>query len=371
MKVWIVAFSMIVWGLTANAQIDPGTPGIKMLADGGSVRGITGETVGITDVIINYGRPGVKGREGKIWGDIVPEGMSANPFFPGKQMPWRAGANENTTISFSTDVFIEGQKLAAGKYGLHMIYNPEECTVIFSESNGSWGSYYYEEEDDVLRVKVKPVKKEYSTERLTYDFSGQTDSSAVVSVVWEKQAIPFTVSTNLQELQVVAIEEHMNTTKSFNPQSYLEAAKYYYKQEIYPERALQYAAGAKQMLRSFYPSYLTYKVLQKQGDKRKADSAINEAIAAAPANELGNYGFRLLQDKDYATALAIFKKKCDENSNDYTSMIGMAKTYSAMGNNKTALKYANRARKALTDEKSRAKVDDMIAKLKAGEDINT
>src|SRR3954471_8835235 len=112
------------------------------LPSGGNKKAIVGERIGLTDVTIHYDRPGVKGREGKIWGQLIPVGFIDQGFGSSKAAPWRAGANENTTIEFSTDVMINGQPLAAGKYGFFIAYDPAEPTLIFSRNSTSWGSFY-------------------------------------------------------------------------------------------------------------------------------------------------------------------------------------------------------------------------------------
>jgi len=121
--------------------------------NGGNKKAIVGERIGITDVTIHYDRPGVKGRDGKIWGQLIQTGYNDLGFGNTKQAPWRAGANENTTIEFSTDVKIEGQNLPAGKYGFFVAYDPNECTLIFSKNSESWGSFFYNAAEDALRVK--------------------------------------------------------------------------------------------------------------------------------------------------------------------------------------------------------------------------
>src|SRR5436189_1204514 len=115
------------------------------------------QRVGVTDITITYHRPVVNGR--KIWGGLVPTGQV-----------WRAGANENTTIEFSTPVSIEGKPLPAGNYGLHMIPNADTWTVIFSKMAVAWGSYTYNQSEDALRVKVKPQPVDKSVEWLTFQF---------------------------------------------------------------------------------------------------------------------------------------------------------------------------------------------------------
>jgi len=130
-------------------------------ADGGNKKASVSERIGITDVTLHYDRPAVKGREGKIWGQLVEKGFADLGFGTSKAAPWRAGANENTTITFSTDVLVEGKPLAAGTYGLFLAYGDNESTFIFSNNSTSWGSYFYDSKEDALRVNVKnkPVAK--------------------------------------------------------------------------------------------------------------------------------------------------------------------------------------------------------------------
>ncbi len=144
-----------------------------------------------TDITIQYSRPGVKGR--KIWGGLVPYGMApGTEESKGKPYPWRAGANENTTIELSKDVLIEGKKLAAGKYGVHMIPSEKEWTIIFSKNNSSWGSFSYDPKDDALRVNVTPVKAPH-VEWLTYCFDDLKGTSATAYLHWEALKVPFKI----------------------------------------------------------------------------------------------------------------------------------------------------------------------------------
>src|SRR5580704_1093088 len=148
------------------------------LPSGGNKKAWIGERVGVTDVSIHYDRPGGKGREGQIWGKLIPVGFADLGFGNTKLAPWRAGANENTTIEFSTNVKVEGHDLPAGKYGFFIAYDPNECTLIFSKNSSSWGSFYYDPKEDVLRVKVKPVPSDKSVEWLKYEFVNQTKTGA-------------------------------------------------------------------------------------------------------------------------------------------------------------------------------------------------
>ncbi|MFO7447288.1 MAG: DUF2911 domain-containing protein [Ignavibacteriaceae bacterium] len=138
-----------------------------------------GQTVGYTDVNIVFSRPGVKDR--KIWGELVPYGKV-----------WRAGANEATKITFSTDVTVEGKKLAKGSYGFFVIPEEKEWTLIFNKVADQWGAYEYNEAEDALRIKVKPQKSD-AEEWLDYDIEKINNTTASVSIGWENLEVSFKV----------------------------------------------------------------------------------------------------------------------------------------------------------------------------------
>ena len=144
-----------------------------------------------TDVVVDYSRPAVRDRT--IWGDLVPYGMNpGNKYSNDKPYPWRAGANENTTISFSKDVKIEGKTIPAGKYGLHMLPGEKEFKIMFNKVNDSWGSYAYDAAQDALVVTVKPVACE-KVEWLEFGFEGLSDTGATAYLKWDKLQIPFKI----------------------------------------------------------------------------------------------------------------------------------------------------------------------------------
>jgi hypothetical protein len=144
-----------------------------------------------TDITIEYSRPGVKGRE--IWGTLVPYGLApGNQYSDNKPFPWRAGANENTSIEFNADILIEGNKLPAGKYGIHMIPSKDDWTIIFSKKNDAWGSFKYNQEEDALRINVKPVKAPHQ-EWLLFGFEDLAGTSATAYLHWEMLKVPFKI----------------------------------------------------------------------------------------------------------------------------------------------------------------------------------
>jgi hypothetical protein len=155
------------------------------------------QAIGLTDVVITYHRPGVKGRV--IWGGLVPYDEI-----------WRTGANEATTIEFSNEVMIEGNKVPAGKYGLFTIPGKTEWTVIISKQSDLWGTGGYKEDQDLLRFKVKPMDAPFPCEWMHFMFAELKEDSAKIILHWEKLMIGFTVTVDTQGTILKNIENTMD-----------------------------------------------------------------------------------------------------------------------------------------------------------------
>jgi len=158
-----------------------------------SLKASVSQTLGVdTEITIDFSRPGVKGR--KIWGELVPYGMNpGNKYSEEKPFPWRAGANEKTTIAVSGDVTVDGKPLPAGKYSIHMIPSEKDWIVIFNKVSEGWGSYDYDEAEDALRVTVTPVAAPFE-EWMRFGFDDLAGTSAVAFLQWEKLKVPFTIA---------------------------------------------------------------------------------------------------------------------------------------------------------------------------------
>lgn len=355
--------AIALWGAqTANAQL------LKP-ANGGSVSGMVAERIGITDVTIKYGRPAVNGRDGKIWGDLVYTGFKNQGFGSGNDAPWRAGANENTTIEFSTDVQIEGRNLPAGKYALFMAYDPANTTVIFSKNTTSWGSYFYTDKEDALRVNVKPAPQKESRQRLTYEFGSETDSSAVVSLVWEKMAIPFTISTQLQKLQLAYFDNAQRGELGFEPANLLEIANYYNEHNVRLQEALALVNSATQSMPTFTVLMTKAELQEKLNMPKQADSTAKAAMATGTVMQLHQYGRQLLADKKTQKAFDVFQYNYKHNPDSFTPLMGMARGCAAIGKQADALKYANKALPLAPDEMSKKSAEKVIATLKEGKPL--
>lgn len=341
---------------------------------GGNKKALVGEQIGLTKVEIHYDRPGVKGREGKIWSQLVHTGFADQGFGSSKAAPWRAGANENTTIHFSTDVKVEGKELPAGTYGLFIAYDPNESTVIFSKNSVSWGSYYYDEKEDALRVKVKPSVTDKSTEWLKYEFSNQTDNSATVNLIWEKLSIPFMVEVDLLKTQLETFRNELRNRQGFVWQTWDQAAQWALQNNTNLEEALRWSDSAISPIfggnNHFQPFATKAQLLQKTGKTAEADALIKSALPMANMQALHQYGRQLLAQKKNKEALEIFKMNATKNPNQFTTLMGLVRGYSANGDYKSALKFAKQALSLAPNPGNKTNVETMIGKLEQGKDVN-
>ena len=346
---------------------------LTTLPSGGNKKAAVTERVGLTDVTIHYDRPGVKGREGKIWGQLIPVGYTDLGFGSSKAAPWRAGANENTTIEFSNDVKIEGQPLAAGRYGFFVAYDPGECILIFSKNSTSWGSFFYKPEEDVLKVKVKPVALDKTVEWLKYEFMNQTENAATVGLQWEKLMIPFKIETDYVKDQLAVFRRELQSSKGFEWRAWNQAANWALQRNVNLEEALLWADTASSSSFGGDHSFAAYAtkagILSKLGRNDEAAATMKIAMPFGTMIDLHQYGRSLIAQKKMKEALEIFKMNYDKNPKQVTTLIGMVRGYSANGDYKTALDYANKAM-AITDAQNKSNLQTMIDKLKDGKDVN-
>jgi hypothetical protein len=331
------------------------------------------ERIGITDVRIDYDRPIVNGREGKIWGSLVHYGFADLHYGTSKAAPWRAGANENTTFTFSTDVMIEGKTLKAGKYGFFIAMGPEKATVIFSNVSTAWGSFYYDSKDDALRAEVPVEKLNESVERLTYVFSDETDGAAVVSLQWEKVKIPFKVSVDLEKTQIDAFRREFNSGIFYRYwQNMQMAANYCLVHNINIDEAIGWADRSINTYfgEKNFSTLSTYAgLLEKKGLKAKADSVMKKAYPLATTLQLFSYGRGLERDKRTTEAVAIYKMNYEKTPEDLYSCMGATRAYWLQGNNKEALKYANKTVVFAKDTYFKGMSEEIVAALKEGKGI--
>jgi len=313
------------------------------------------QRIGVTDITINYHRPLVKGR--KVFGGIVPYGQV-----------WRAGANENTTITFTDPVTIEGQSLAAGTYGLHMIPEQNEWTVILSKVATAWGSFTYSEKEDALRVKVKPQEASFH-EALTYDFDQPTADSAVITMSWDKVAVPFKVGVNVHEVVDRSLEKQLRGISQYTWEGWDDADNYWIKEKTNYETALKYSDQSIGQERRFDNLMTKSKALDGLGRKTEAASLREEALTLGNSQQLYGYGRQLQRDKQQDQAFAIYRSAYKRYPNDWLSHAGMSRIYCSQADFDNAVKEMQAAQNA-APEQAKAQVGGLVKRLQAKDDIN-
>lgn len=313
------------------------------------------QRIGITDITVNYHRPLANGRQ--IWGKLAPYGQV-----------WRAGANENTTITFSDPVTVEGQALDKGTYGLHMIPGESDWTVIFSTDSTSWGSFSYKQDADALRVKVKPQAAE-AHDALTYDFDDLKPNSAVVTMRWDKVAVPFKVTVNVNDLVTASIHRQLYGLNQYYWEGWDDAAGYFLANKINLDEALKDEEQSIQSEERYDNVMNKSKILDAMGRKQDAEVARNKALNMASALQLYFYARQLQGEKKQDEALAVFRSTAKKFPDSWTSHMGMARVYSAQGDFDNAVKEVKLSLAGAPDS-NKANLEGYVKKLQAKEDIN-
>jgi hypothetical protein len=313
------------------------------------------QRLGITDITINYHRPLINGR--KVWDGLVPYGKV-----------WRAGANENTTIKFSSPVTIDGKQLDAGTYGLHMIPTADTWTVIFSKNYTSWGSFTYDEKEDALRVQVKPQPSDMH-EALTYDFENPKDNSTVVTMRWEKVAVPFTVGVNVNEVVDASLQKQLRGLAQYTWMSWDDAANFLLAAKAnYPE-ALKYSDLSIQNEDRFENELTKSKVLTAMGQKDQSSVAQKKALDLASPLQVHFYARGLQAEKRNDEAFAIFRENAQKHPDLWFVHSGLARIYSSQGKYDDAAKEMKIALSTAPDNQ-KVYVDGLVKKLENRQDIN-
>ena len=349
---------------------------LLQLPDGGvNLKRSTGTRVGVTDIDINWNAPGVKGREGKIWGTgVAPYGFTVLGFGSNVPSPWRAGANENTTMRFSTDVTINGKKLPAGTYGFHIALYPDSCTLIFNRNTEGWGSYFYNSNLDVLRVTTRQQKDQpASRERLDYVFANHTDKSVEVALEWERWRIPFIVGVDLTATTLASIRTQMSGAMGFDPPSLEAAAAWCLRNELNYDEAFNWIVSATDPnlggRNSFNALSTKAGLLTKLNRQAEADEAMKMALENASAQEMHQYGRQLLNEKKTKEAFAVFEKNFKKHKGAWPTHVGMMRGYSATGDLKKALEHARLAYAQAPNDVNKQSLEQAIKTLESGKPL--
>lgn len=294
------------------------------------------QTLGISTISINYSRPTVRGRA--IWGGLVPYGYNNLGFGTATAAPWRAGANENTTITFSDDAKVEGKDIAAGTYALFIgVHEGGKADIIFSKNSTSWGSFFYNKDEDALRVQVNSADNAM-TERLTYDFVDLSKNSTTIVLDWEKKRFPFKVEYSVDELVIANAKNMLRNTAGFGFQGPLSAARYCLQNNINLEEGIIWADQAIAANPNFNGYFTKSGLLTKLGKDAEAAKLNEKAVALANKPQLNFMGYQMIGQKNNDKALEYFQLNVKRNPKDANVHDSLGECYKTMGNDKAAIK---------------------------------
>lgn len=337
---------------------------------------------GVAWVKISYGSPDVAGREGQIWGQLVPYGKNNLGFGTSSSenpSPWRAGANENTVFHSSHDLMVQGQELPAGKYGLFVEPTASgDWQIIFSKESGAWGSFFYQPEDEVLVVSATPNDLAESVEYLTYEFVNRKNDQTTVQLKWEKKMLPFTLELkDANQVTLEALKTELKDAPGFTFNNWVNAATWA-SGAGYHDDAILWAENAISLpfigQRNFTTLATKATVLRAAGKTAESLKIMDEAVKmpGATAFQVHAYGRQLIAAGEKEKALEIFLLNHKNNEGAWPTNYGLARAYSAMGEWKKAIKYLELAKERVpaNDAVNPPVIEANLEKLRKGEDIN-
>lgn len=254
------------FNINAQAQEQPRIP------EASSTQTII-QDFGLGKITLTYSRPNVRGR--KIFGGIQPYGEV-----------WRTGANWATTITFSEETTVEGNKVPAGTYSLFTIPGEKEWTVILNNTVKQWGAYTYKESEDLVRFKVPSIALKEKRETFTVAFANVTTKNCELYLLWDYTAIAIKMATNDDAKIVANIEQLMKGAQK----PYFNAIQYFYENGHDLDKALAWAKEAEKA-EPKAPWFKLWKarILLKQGKKKEAITAAQEGVALAKSSDDDEY----------------------------------------------------------------------------------
>jgi Protein of unknown function (DUF2911) len=340
---------------SARAQFKNGSQATELNLPTISQRAVITQRIGLTDVTIVYHAPLAGDRE--LFGKVIPYGQV-----------WRAGANQNTTISFSDDVSIEGHPLPSGTYGLHMIPAADQWTIIFSKNSTSWGSFSYDEKEDALRVTVKPGSGE-NRDSLAYTFDDLKPDSAVATLRWGKVTAPFHISVDTNALVERSITNQLRNTGGFTWAGYDEAANWNLDNNYKLDQAIKWEDTSIQNEERFENLETKSRILDAMGKKQEAGTLLNQALDKATAIQLYVYARGLQRQKEQDKAFDLYRRAYKQYPTSWISHVGMARVDSGTAKFDEAAKEMKLALTTAPDVQ-KPFLEKYVKRLESKDDIN-
>jgi len=353
--------------------------GLVLSPPGDNQRASVTQQIGPVKVTVDYSSPRVvlrgQDRTGKIWGQLVPYGLSDLGYNDCKSCPWRAGANMNTTFAVDHDVKVEGQTLPAGAYGLHIIPGETEWVIVFSKDSNSWGSYWYDPKEDALRVTVKPARSEYH-EWLTYEFPVREPENATLALKWEELQVPIRIAVpNAKELWVASIRSQLRAGLGFDGHFLEQAADWCLQNKVnlpealvWAEKAMTPAVGGSE---TFSTLTTLWRAQLANGRDADATKSLEKALASPTATPIAiHYLGRQLQAEGKTNeAVRVYQLNAKRFPGQWPVNVGLTRAYAATGDRKKALEYAKLAAAQAPDPVNKKNLENMVKLLEEGKEI--
>lgn len=302
------------------------------------------QTIGLTNIVVNYSRPQVK-RDGKDRTDKIWGGPAWYGFMKTRngEIPWRAGANENTLISFSDDVKVQGKSLKAGKYGLHMALSEAgKTTVIFSKKTDDWGSFGYNPAEDALRVETEMQDAAF-TNSLTYDFVELGSDYGVLALSWEKKRIPIKIEIDLKTTVLANLRKQLAHGGAESWQATNNAAAYCAQNNYNHEEALKWVNMSIGIDENVQNLSTKAQLLYQTGKQEESIKTSDIVAQKSDINQLNNLGYQMIQIGLPQKAVAYFELNAERNPEDANCYDSLGEGYMAAGDNKKAIKSFKKA----------------------------
>jgi tetratricopeptide (TPR) repeat protein len=311
------------------------------------------QRVGLTDITISYHRPAVNKRQ--VWGQLVPYGQV-----------WRAGANENTVITFSTPVSVGGHLLPAGSYGLHMIPTEKDWTVIFNKESHAWGSFFYDEKDDALRITTTPRQAQFQ-ERLSYWLDAADDTTATATLRWAALEVPFEIKVDTPQIVAESLRTQLRGIPGFAWQSHAQAAAWCARHDVALDDAVAWADKAVKLNENFTTLSARALVAEKKNDAATARQLRDKALTVATEADMNNYGYSLLQAGKTEEALKVFRQNVAKYPESWNTYDSLGEGLAASGNKADAITNYRKARAMVKDETNQKRIDGILKGLEASQ----
>jgi hypothetical protein len=307
-------------------------------------------TVGVTEIDVAYHAPSVRGRE--IFGSKVPYGVV-----------WRAGANLNTIVTFQHDVSVEGHAVPAGVYGVHMIPDAHEWTVILSKDSTAWGSSRYRQDNDAMRAVVEAQQRPHR-ERLEFVLDDVETGAATLALHWGETYVPMRIEIDLAQVVLAPVREaHLKGDENPGWQYWFQAAEYGRDHDVDAEELLTWTDRSCEIQKTFSNLWTQSELLGEVGRVEEAGVAREAALERVTVDELSSLGRRYATRDDNQAAAAIFEMVVQMGSPNYWVYTQIADVREKLGDTKGAVEALEQALTKGVDPVTEAEIMANIERL--------